>query len=313
MLTRRHLRIKVFQALYAYDYDKDRGLIKAEKQLRKSIEDINRLYLYDLSALVLVHRFAKESIELKRLKKLPSKGDLNPNLKFANNRFLKWLAGNAHFSKGIQDFHVQFGDEKELIRKIFKDFMEDERFHLYLESEKDDLQEDRKIAKYLYGAYMVENESLHEVYEERNMFWSDDLDAAQAMVVKTITSFDENKGETSNLVPLIKNQDDLDFALKLFRTAINESESLSKKVLSKAEHWEGDRIAVIDQVLMKMALAELITFNQIPIKVTLNEYIELAKQYSTKRSGQFVNGILDKLQLDLTKSGEIRKIGRGLL
>jgi N utilization substance protein B len=182
-----------------------------------------------------------------------------------------------------------------------------------MEAENNDLKEDRKIVKYLYGAYLVENENLHEVYEERNMFWSDDLDAAQSMVVKTITSFDAKREHIADLVPLIKNQDDLDFALKLFRVCVNEGKQFEERILAKAEHWEGDRIAVIDQLLMKMALAELVTFNQIPVKVTLNEYIELAKQYSTKRSGQFVNGILDKLQIEMTEAGEIRKIGRGLL
>lgn len=313
MLTRRHLRIKVFQALYAYDYDPERGLVKAEKQLRKSIDDIFRLYLYDLAALLLIHRYAKERIELNRKKKLPSKEDLNPNLRFANNRFLNWLESNEKFKAEIEAHHVKFGDDKDLIRNIFRDFLEDERFQLYLEAENNDLKEDRKIVKYLYGAYLVENESLHEVYEQRNMFWSDDLDAAQSMVVKTITSFDEKREHINDLVPLIKNRDDLDFALKLFRVCVNEGSGFEKRILEKAEHWEGDRIAVIDQLLMKMALAELVTFNQIPVKVTLNEYIELAKQYSTKRSGQFVNGILDKLQLEMTESGEIRKIGRGLL
>ncbi len=313
MLTRRHLRIKVFQALYAYEYDPEKGLIQAEKQLRKSIEDINRLYLFDLSALALIHRFAKERIELNLVKKLPTKEDLNPNLRFAENRFLVWLSNNSYFKDAIEKEHIRFDEEKELIRKAFRDLLDDERFQAYMEADRNDLKEDRKIAKYIYGTYLVENEDLHEVYEARNMHWSDDLDAAQAMVVKTITSFDEGREHHGGLVPLIKHQDDLDFALKLFRTAVNEGSKWEKRILAKAEHWEGDRIAVIDQILMKMALAELVTFNQIPVKVSLNEYIELAKQYSTRKSGQFVNGILDKLQLEMTESGEIHKIGRGLL
>ncbi|MCR9153887.1 MAG: transcription antitermination factor NusB [Bacteroidetes bacterium] len=313
MLTRRHLRIKVFQALYAYEYDPERGLIKAEKQLRHSIEEINRLYLFDLAALVLIHRYAKERIELNRQKKLPSDSDLNPSLRFAENRFLVWLANNPSFQKALETEHIKFGDEKELIRKIFKDLIEDERYQEYLSAPAKDLKADRKIVKFLYGKYLAENEDLHEVYEARNMHWSDDLDAAQAMVVKTITSFDESREQEGGLVPLIKHQDDMDFALKLFRLSVNEGEKWEQRILAKAEHWEGDRIATVDQILMKIALVELVSFNQIPVKVTLNEYIELAKQYSTKRSGQFVNGILDKLQLEMIKSGEIKKIGRGLL
>jgi len=313
MLTRRHLRIKVFQALYAYEYDPGKGLIKAEKQLRQSIEEINRLYLFDLAALVLIHRFAKERIELNRQKKLPTQEDLSPNMRFAENRFLVWLAQNPRFKESLETEVIKFGDEKELIRKAFREILEDERFQDYMNADRNDLKEDRKIIKYIYATYLAANEDLHEVYEARNMHWSDDLDAAQAMVVKTITSFDEKREQEGGLVPLIKNQDDMDFAMKLFRLSVNEGEKWEKRILDKAEHWEGDRIAVIDQLLMKLALVELVTFNQIPVKVTLNEYIELAKQYSTKRSGQFVNGILDKLQQEMTKSGEIRKIGRGLL
>lgn len=313
MLTRRHLRIKVFQALYAMQYDEERGVGLAEKQLRKSIDDIYRLYLFDLAAMVMIYRFAKERMELNRQKKLPTEEDLNPKLNFVNNRFLVWLSSNLTFQKAIQDHVISFGDEKEILRSIFKSLLEDERYQEYLELENPDLQEDRKFVKYLYGAFLVENETLHEHYEELNMYWSDDLDAAQAMATKTITAFDEKKDEQSPLIRLIKNSDDLDFAVKLFKETLRKGKDFEKDILAKAEHWEGDRIANVDSLLMKMALAELVSFNQIPVKVTLNEYIDLAKQYSTNRSGQFVNGILDKLQIEWQKEGKFKKIGRGLL
>jgi len=313
MLTRRHLRIKVFQAIYAYQYNGGKGLLAAEKNLKKSIDDINRLYLYELSTLVLVHRFANERIEVNRQKKLATKEDITPNTRFTDNRFLSWLSGNLNFQKEIQDCHISFGDDKEIIRSLYRAFLEDERYQLYMESEDSSLAEDKKIIKYLYGAYIVENETLQQVYEDHNMYWSDDLDAAQAMAAKTISSFDDSKDEQSKLQRLIKNQDDMDFALKLFRTTINDYDMLEERIFAKAQHWEGDRIAVVDNIFLKMVLAELMTFNQIPVKVTLNEYIDLAKQYSTKKSGQFINGILDKLKTEMMESGEVRKIGRGLL
>lgn len=285
----------------------------AEKNLQKSIDDIFRLFLFDLAALVMVHRFAKEKIELNRQKKLPTAEDLNPKMNFANNRLLNWLSSNAAFLKAVEEHSISFGDEKEILRNVYKKVMEDERFQEYLAMDAPDLKEDRKMVKYIYGSYLVDNEVLHEHYEELNMYWSDDLDAAQAMVTKTITAFDETKDEQSGLLRLIKNQDDLDFAVSLFRESIKGDAEFEKSILSKAENWEGDRIATIDIILMKMALAELISFNQIPVKVTLNEYIELAKQYSTNRSGQFVNGILDKLQMQWQKEGKFKKIGRGLL
>lgn len=313
MLTRRHLRIKVFQAIYAFQYDGSKGLLAAEKHLKKSIDDIYRLYLYELSTLVLVHRFAKERIEINRQKKLATAEDINPNTRFIDNRYLNWLANSLAFQKDIQDYHISFGDDKEIIRSLYKAFIEDERYQEYMDNDEDSLAADKKIIKYLYGAYIVENETLQQVYEDHNMFWSDDLDAAQAMAAKTISSFDASKNEQSKLQRLIKNQDDMDFALQLFRTAIKENDKLEERILAKAQHWEGDRIAVVDNIFLKMGLAELMTFNQIPVKVTLNEYIELAKQYSTKKSGQFINGILDKLKTEMMESGEVRKIGRGLL
>ena len=313
MLTRRHLRIKVFQAIYAYQYDGSKGLMAAEKHLKKSIDDIYRLYLHELSALVLVHRFAKERIEINRQKKLATADDLNPSTRFVENQFLNWLSSNLSFQKSIQDYHISFGDDKEIIRALYRAFLEDERYDLYMESEEVGFAVDKKIIKYLYGAYIVENETLQQVYEDHNMFWSDDLDAAQAMAAKTISSFDASKDEQSKLQRLIKNPDDLEFALKLFRTCINDAEKLEERILAKAQHWEGDRIAVVDSIFLKMGIAELMTFNQIPVKVTLNEYIELAKQYSTNKSGQFINGILDKLKSEMIESGEVRKIGRGLL
>jgi len=313
MLTRRHLRIKVFQAIYAYQYGGAKNLLSAEKHMQKSIDDIYRLYLYELSTLMLVHRFAKERIDINRQKKLATKEDINPNTRFTENSFLTWLSSNLNFQKDVQDYHISFGDDKEVIRSLYRAFLEDERYQLYMDSEENSLAEDKKIIKYLYGAYIVENETLQQVYEDHNMFWSDDLDAAQAMAAKTISSFDASKNDQSKLQRLIKNQDDLGFAHKLFRTAINDHEKLEERILAKAQHWEGDRIAVVDNIFLKMGLAELITFDQIPVKVTLNEYIELAKQYSTKKSGQFINGILDKLKTEMMESGEVRKIGRGLL
>ncbi|MGB0176881.1 MAG: transcription antitermination factor NusB, partial [Owenweeksia sp.] len=158
-----------------------------------------------------------------------------------------------------------------------------------------------------------QNETIHQLYEDRNMHWADDLDAAQMMVAKTLKSYSEEQDETTSLPELLKDDSDIEFARTLYRTSIKNSESYGEMIHEKANNWEMDRIAVVDVILMKMALAELVSFNEIPVKVTLNEYIELSKEYSTPKSGNFINGILDKLKNELTEAGDIRKIGRGLL
>lgn len=313
MLSRRHIRIKVLQALYAHVHNEDIGLIKGEKRLRESIESIYRLFLFELRVLHEMHRYALQRMEIGKQKHLPSAEERNPQLAFLNNRFLRWLDENEHLQQEWEDQNIRFQDDREVIHRVFREFAEDQQYLDYLQLDKASLADDKRMVKYLYGAYVVEAETLHQLYEERSMHWADDLDAAQMMVAKTIKKFSEESSRHSRLPDLLKDQDDLDFALKLFRQTLQKQEEYEEMIRDKAENWESDRIAQIDILLMKMALTELITFNQIPIKVTLNEYIELSKQYSTTKSGLFINGILDKIKDEMLASGSLRKIGRGLL
>lgn len=314
MLSRRHIRIKVLQALYAYHNNEDRDLIKGEKRLRNSIQDIYTLYLYELRALMELNWYANELLEIKKQKKLPTQADLNPNRKFVDNKFFKWLESHEQLNKLWSDHNIRFGDDKEVLRKIFKRISdEDEYFQEYMEMPSNDFHADKKLVKHLYGTYLTQSETMHQIYEEKSMHWADDLDAAQMMVTKTIKRFDEHSNETSRLPELLKDQEDMDFALKLFRKAIKEDENYQERIRDKAKNWESERIALVDVILMKQALAEMSSFSQIPVKVTLNEYIELSKEYSTPKSGNFINGILDKIKEEMQEEGSIRKIGRGLL
>jgi N utilization substance protein B len=313
MLSRRHIRIKVMQALYSYSVDDDKGLSAAERNLKKSIEDIYRLFLHELKVLQVLHFLTEERLKLKSEKKLPSQEDLNPKTNFAENRFLLWLQNNHPLKSAWEKHHVSFGDSKEVVRAIFKNMLEDERYLNYLDQKETTLQEDKTLIKYLYATYVTRNESLHQVYEDYNLHWADDLDVAQMMVAKTIKKFNAESDENSGHPSLIRDKSDIEFALRLFRKTITHSQALEPLIKEKAKNWETERIAQIDFLIIKMALTELKEFNQIPIKVTLNEYIELAKQYSTPKSGNFVNGIVDKIKEEMLKSGEIRKIGRGLL
>lgn len=312
MLSRRHIRIKILHALYGYAQNEGMDMAVAERNLMSSIDKIYELYLYELKAFLDIHTMAEDQIERKRNKKLPTEEDLNPNLKFVNNGFLKWLGGNGKFRSEIEKHKVTWGDEKDILRKLLKEFQTSDEYLAYMSTRENDAEEDQQIMKKLYGKWIVHSELIHQTYEDHNLHWADDLDAAQLMVSRTFRLFRE-EGSENQLPNLIKDDDDIEFARKLYRQSIVKSDEYQELIFDKAKNWESDRIALIDIILMKMALAEMVSFNEIPVKVTLNEYIELSKEYSTPKSGNFINGILDKIKSDLEEKGDIRKIGRGLL
>ena len=313
MLSRRHIRIKVLHALYEYFQNEGTEMTRGKKRLLESIHGIYDLYLYELKVLTDLLRIAEDEIERRRSKRLPSKEDLNPSLRFVNNSFLNWLKDNVNFKKEVELNHISWGDDRETLRKIFKEMEASEEYQQYLTLPENSLEDDKKFVKWLYGSLVVNSDLIHQLYEDKNMHWADDLDAAQMMVAKTIKRFKDDMDEYSPLPKLIKDSDDVAFAETLYTKCIANSEDYEKLIHEKAVNWEMDRIALIDIILMKQAIAELINFKEIPIKVTFNEYIELSKEYSTPKSGNFINGILDKLKTDLVEKGDIRKIGRGLL
>jgi len=313
MLSRRHLRIKVLHALYEYFQNPGADMARGTKKLREKIDSIYDLYLYELKALHDIFRIAEQDIDRRKNKRLPSKEDLNPNLRFVENPFLKWLEEDETFRKQVEQNHISWSDDREILRRIYKEFVQSEEYQQYMNAAESTLEDDKRIVKQLYGIYIVHDEAMQQFYEERNLHWADDLDAAQMMVAKTIKKFKDPEEEVNRLPRLIKDQDDVEFAMTLFTKSIVNSNDYQQMILEKATNWEVDRIAMIDIILMKQALAEMTSFKEIPVKVSLNEYIELSKEYSTPKSSNFINGILDKIKADLQNSGEIRKIGRGLL
>lgn len=313
MLSRRHIRIKVLQALYELGKDDSVDIVVGIRKLQRSIDRIYELFLFELQVISDVHQIAKEQVEQKRNRRLPSKEDLNPNLRFTENRFLDWLENNDKFKWGSDRFKINWGEEKEILNRIFKEFQESSEYQDYMSADENSLADDKRIVKIFYGKHIVHSEVFHQLYEEKELHWADDLDAAQMMVAKTIKAFDENSDESTALPSLLKDTSDMEFAKILYRDCRQNDDKYAELIHAKTKNWEMDRIAQIDILLMKMALSELINFNQIPVKVSLNEYIEISKEYSTPKSGNFINGILDKLKIDLSESGEIKKIGRGLL
>lgn len=319
MLSRRFLRIKVLQALYAFTQEGSGNVAAAERSLFKSLDKLYELYIHQLSLLVAVVDFARLRNEENKLKFLPTSEDLNPNTRFAENRILEKLENNRQLSRLSKEYHIYWKDEEDLIRKLYNTLRESDEFADYKNSEEDTFSRDKYLVSKVLLAIMSESEWLRFYYEDKFIYWKEDFDLSIMMVDKTLAAIKEKHDEFMVLPTLLKDEDrdggseDKEFLKLLFRKTITQDKEFEQLIDEQTENWESERIALMDKLILKMALAELTEMASIPVKVTLNEYIELSKEYSTPRSKIFVNGLLDKLIVKLKGSGQIKKIGRGLM
>lgn len=318
MLSRRQLRMKVLQALYGFFKSDSDRMDLGEKQLFVSINKLYELCFWQLTVLIEIVEFAQVRSEEAKLKHFPTEEDLNPNTKFIDNAFIKMLAKNRSFKRKIEAFKIFWGDEKELIRKLYVKVKESKDYDAYMNSGIYSFEEDQEFIIKIFKKQVAKHDILRHYYEDLSIYWSDDYHSATSIVVKIINSFTEESDEFHTLPTIFKDEadqncEDKDFVKQLFRKSILGSERYEKLITEKAVNWEFDRIASMDILILKMGLAELLEFPSIPVKVTLNEYIELAKYFSTPKSSIFVNGILDKLITELLASNDIKKAGRGLI
>lgn len=319
MLSRRHLRIKVMQTLYAHFQTVDTPVLLSEKKLVANIDSIYDLYIYLLSALLETTDIARNLMTDARLKFLPTQEEINPNTKFIDNLFIHQLNANRDLRKHINRLKINWADDKDLFRRLFINFRETDTYINYMTSKESGYKEDKEIIVNLLTTGLLASDPFVSLFEEKNIYWTDDMDTAVMMVLKTVKKWSKSTDEFQTLPPLLvspdEEGDDLiqDFVLKLFRKTIINSEEYAVLIAKYADNWEFDRIAILDVILFKMALAEFMEFPSIPVKVTINEYIEISKEYSTPKSRQFINGLLDKIAVDLKKEGKINKMGRGLI
>ncbi len=314
MLNRRYLRIKVMQALYAYFQSDVKDLVKSEKQLLLSINKIYDLYLYLMSLLLEIRDHAENVLEDAKNKQLPTAQDLAPNRKFVENKFFKQLSQNTVLQKDLNTYKISWQNEPELIKKIFNAIRSSEEYEKYLASDDNSYASDKNFIEDIYKHHIAGYELLHSLFEELNIYWADDIDFVNVMVIKTINTYPETANTSQGLFKLYKDaEEDKEFVVELFRKTILYEETNEKYIGDKTKNWEVDRIAMMDVLLMKMAITEVLHFNNIPVKVSLNEYIELSKMYSTPKSKLFINGILDKLVMDFKSNQQIKKVGRGLM
>ena len=314
MLNRRHLRIKVLQALYAY-YQADEGSFhKSEKDLLEAVEKIYDLYIYLLLSFGELKSIAERRIEDNKKKIRPSEEEMNPNLKFVNNQIIQILEDNKDLRVASEERKVNWvGDDvQEMFRKMLLHIRESETFFEFMNNGEAGFEEDRQFALSLFKVEIANYPLLYDFFEEKSIQWLDDIDLACSMVLKTIKNFSE-EGDNSILALYKDKDDELSFIKNLLRKTISMDKENEAIIDELTNNWEFDRIAKMDVILMKMAITEFQIFNNIPTKVTLNEYIEISKFYSTPKSNTFINGILDKAIRKLTDENKIQKVGRGLV
>ena len=314
MLNRRHLRIKVLQALYAYFQSNEESYARSEKEMMLAIDRIYDLYLYLLLSFGELQEIAVLRLEENKNKLRPSPEDLNPNLKFVENKIFKLLGESSDLRNISEKNKVNWvGDvNREMFKKMLLQIRESETFFSYMNDDENSFEHDLEFSCSLFKTEIANSPLLYHFFEEKSIHWLDDIDLACSMVLKTLKTI--KKDEALNFLPLFKDpEDEIPFVKTLLRKTIDNDKENLELIDELTNNWELDRIAKMDILLMKMAITELQEFNNIPTKVTLNEYIEISKFYSTPKSNGFINGILDRAIEKLQSENKITKIGRGLM
>jgi transcription antitermination protein NusB len=312
MISRRIIRVKIMQSLYAIHSSENQSINIAEKELFFSLNKTYDLYHLLMQLFVEVGDYAENRIEQNLLKKVPTYEDLNPNRRFVNNQIYLLLKNNVTLQKYIEVNKITWVNYPELIKLFYNELTQSEPYLQYMSADNVSLKDDRNLAEYFFAGIMAPSEELYNVLEEQSIFWNDDIEFVLSMIVKTILKFKQSSTETKPLLPLFKDEEDRDFAKNLFRRSVLNSKEHRAVIDVHLRNWDIDRVAFIDVLIMEMAICEFLNFPSIPTKVTLNEYIDLAKYYSTEKSRNFVNGILDRILKSLQEEGKVQKAGRGL-
>lgn len=313
MLNRRHLRVKVLQTLYAYSLSADKQVKDFEKALFKNVEEVNEMYIWTLNLLDEVAEYVVLDAESRAAKFLPTEKDKMLTTKLNTNSFIESLRQNRTYLELVKKYKVSWEFDPEIVRSIFAQLKDSEAYLEYLALEDRSINVEKDIIKYIFKKIILKSIDIEQVFEEKFINWVVDKEVLQAMIAKTFKNFSSENPALNKLAELTPNwSEDEEFIEELLKTSIKYSEEYHELIAAKTKNWEADRIALMDILLMRMAISELINFPSIPVKVTINEYIELSKTFSTLKSNTFINGILDKILADLTSQGRIRKAGRGL-
>ena len=314
MLNRRHIRIKVMQALYALSQAEQPDLQKEEKFLNASTAQMYDLYLVLIDLLVEIHAHAQDMLERSQQKMLATESDKNPNLKFVNNEVLVRLSKNETLQKALKKAKLKnWRLDNEYVVLIYEELIKSESYAAYMKQTEVGFKADRDFVIEFFTDFVAPNEKLYDYLEDYRLTWLDDLPVVNTTIVKRLGKLKPNSPESTILPKLYKDEEDQEFSRSLLRRTAHNNEEFEAEILGNTPNWDQDRIATLDKILIKMALCEFLRFPSIPVKVTINEYLELSKEYSTPKSSIFINGVLDRLVKKYKKEERLNKAGRGLV
>lgn len=313
MISRRLLRVKVMQALYAYLKSENASINNSEKELQFSINKTFDLYISLFLLISEISKYAKKKIDLGRSKKIPNPEDLNPVTKLIENSLIRKLNENLFIKTYVNNQKISWANHPELIRTLYNEIINQDFYIEYMNSSENTFEEDKKFVYRLLTDFILSSEDFYNTLEEQSIYWNDEVDYVISVAGKTLKKFTPDSGPDTPLLPLFKNQEDADFAKQLFRKVIVNQKDYEKLIEQFTKNWDFERIAFMDILILMLAIAEIQEFESIPVKVTFNEYIEISKLYSTEKSSGFINGILDKIILHQKENKLFQKRGRGLI
>lgn len=313
MLTRRHIRIKVLQSVYAFFQSEHQDLDKQERFLLYSIDQMQDLYLLMLQLVVEVKNHAEVYLQKSQQKHLATAEEKNPNRTFVDNKVIQLIEANPAFQEALKNKKLNYWEnESEYVAIIFNELKKQDWYTKYISNKEATYKEDKDFVVKLYKDVIAPNEKLYDYLEDKRLTWLDDFPLVNTAIVKTLSKISEKNASETLMPSLYKNEEDREFALILLRKIILNNEKLDAEIDGKTPNWDKDRIADIDMIILKIGMAEFLYFPSIPARATINECLEISKEYSTPKSSSFINGILDKLVKEYTKQGKLNKIGRGL-
>ncbi|CAM3503254.1 MULTISPECIES: transcription antitermination factor NusB [Sphingobacterium] len=313
MLNRRHLRVKVVQTLYAYSLTEDKDIKTFEKALLKNVDEVYEMYIWTLNLLDEVSDYVLIDAEGRANKFLPTEKDLSLTTKLSTNTFIESLRQNPQYAEGVKKYKISWSFDPEIVRTVFLQLKDSEAYLEYLQQEDRSIGTEKDIIKHIFKKIILKSPVIEQVFEEKFINWPVDKEVLQALIAKTFKNFSSEDPRKNKLAEITQNwNDDSDYVIALLGKTIRNTNEYQKLISDKTKNWESDRIALMDTLLMRLAICELVNFPSIPVKVTINEYIEISKVFSTLKSNTFINGILDKILSDLNQQGRIQKAGRGL-
>ena len=309
MLSRRHIRLKVMQSLYSYFSAKEDNMPVAERAMLKHINEVIELNLVIIALLIELVKHADSFYEEGKKKHLPTEADLNPNRRFVDNELIALIREDKALMDRVSRVSgIWLKNDHDIVRKLFVELHKSEQYTKYISSEEIGIDVDQRFIVNALNDIILNNELVHHILEERSIYWTDDLPFVATIIMGQVKS-----KKSMNPTSVFKDGSDEKFALKLFRNTINNNKEYEDIIVKFSKNWELERIAIMDQLFLKMAFAEILSMEDLPVKVSMNEYIEISKYYGAAKSKLFVNGLLDNVVKTYTREGKIKKIGRGLV